>query len=128
MSFRLYSGDEYDVVDHDEDVVDNDNEPFGPSVMVMMRMMATTMMRMKMMRTKMMSVMVMNVMGMMRMTATTMMRPKMITKAGAISESVDILTAPSSETRRSNQGTVAAKPTEIHNFHFNSKINDNGMV
>ena len=108
MSFRLYSGDEYDVVDHDEDVVGNDNEPFGPSVMVMMRMMATTMMRMKMMRTKMMSVMVMIDMG--------MMRTKMITKAGAISESVDILTAPSSETRRSNQGTVAAKPTEIHNF------------
>ena len=90
---------------------------------------------MKMMRKKMVSVMVMNVMEMvmivmemMRMTATTMMRTKMITKAGAISESVDILTAPSSETRRSNQGTVAAKPTEIHNFHFNLKINDNGLV
>ena len=36
----------------------------------------------------------------------------MITKAGAISESVDILTAPRRETRRSNQGTVAAKPTK----------------
>ena len=36
----------------------------------------------------------------------------MITKAGAISERVDILTAPRRETRRSNQGTVAAKPTE----------------
>ena len=44
----------------------------------------------------------------------TMMRMMrmMITKAGAISESVDILTAPRRETRRSNQGTVAAKPTK----------------
>ena len=78
-------------------------------------MMATTMMR-----TKMVSVMAMNVMG--------MMRTKMLTKAGAISESVDILTAPSRETRRSNQGTVAAKPTENPNFDFDLKIIDNGLL
>ena len=34
--------------------------------------------------------------------------------AGAINERVDILTAPSNDTRRSNQGTVAANPTNIH--------------
>ena len=106
MYFRLHSGEEHDVVNHEEDVVGNDNEPFGCDVSDGDDC----------------------VMEMMRMTATTMMRTKMITKAGAISESVDILTAPSRETRRSNQGTVAAKPTEIRNFHFNLNIIDNGLV
>ena len=36
----------------------------------------------------------------------------MVTKAGAMRDKVDILTAPSSETSRSSQGTVAARPTE----------------
>ena len=39
-------------------------------------------------------------------------RMKMVTKAGAMRDKVDILTAPSSETSRSSQGTVAARPTE----------------
>ena len=36
----------------------------------------------------------------------------MVTKAGAMRDKVDILTAPSSETSRSSHGTVAARPTE----------------
>ena len=55
------------------------------------------------------------------LAATMMMRRKMITKAGAMRESVDILTAPRSETRRSNQGTVAAKPTEDFNLDLHLK-------
>ena len=39
-------------------------------------------------------------------------RMVMVTKAGAMRDKVDILTAPSSETSRSSQGTVAARPTE----------------
>ena len=39
-------------------------------------------------------------------------RMMMVTKAGAMRDKVDILTAPSSETSRSSQGTVAARPTE----------------
>ena len=39
-------------------------------------------------------------------------RMMMVTKAGAIRDKVDILTAPSSETSRSSQGTVTARPTE----------------
>ena len=60
----------------------------------------------------------------MGMTVTMMMirRRKMITKAGAMRESVDILTAPRRETRRSNQGTVAAKPTEDFNLDLNFKM------
>ena len=39
-------------------------------------------------------------------------RMMMVTKAGAMRDKVDILTAPSSETSRSSHGTVAARPTE----------------
>ena len=49
---------------------------------------------------------------MMKMMMMRRRRMAMLTKAGAMRDKVDILTAPSSETSRSSQGTVAARPTE----------------